>query len=85
MRIARRAARDLARVLRLVRREDLPWDLRATLDVADRRTLVALLDRAGLTGEPLARPSPRQFLSEQRLVAQANPGLTALWHLVEGQ
>lgn len=83
--IVPRDARDLARVLRLVRRRDEPWDPETALDVADRRTLRALLDRAGLTGDALqVKPSTRQFLSRQRFVAQTNPGLAALWQVIEG-
>jgi ActR/RegA family two-component response regulator len=74
-----RDARDLARVLRLVRRADVPWDPEASLDVADRRTLRKLLVRAGLARLPQdARPEPRQFLARQRFVPQTNAGLAML-------
>jgi ActR/RegA family two-component response regulator len=83
--IVPRDARDLARVLRLVRRIDEPWDPETTLDVADRRTLRAFLDRAGLTGVVLhVRPTPHQFLARQRFVPEGNPGLTALRSLLDG-
>lgn len=78
-----RDARDLARVLRLVRRLDIPWDPEAALDVADRRTLRRLLVRAGLADLPQAvRPTPRQFLAVQRFVPQTNAGLAMLRQLV---
>lgn len=74
-----RDARDLARVLRLVRRADEPWEPELTLDIADRRTLRALLDRAGLTGAASdGRPTPEQFLLRQRFVPQTSPALVAL-------
>ena len=83
--IVPRDARDLARVLRLVRRVDEQWDPEATLDVADRRTLRVLLDRAGLTGPALQRrPTPSQWLSRQTFVSPSNPGLVALRQLVDG-
>ncbi len=82
--IVPRDARDLARVLRLVRRPDEPWDPETALDVADRRTLRALLDRAGLLSPASAgRPTPRRFLDVQRFVPQANPGLVALRGLLD--
>ncbi len=81
--VAPRDARNLARVLRLVRRVGEPWDPDMALDVADRRTLRALLLRAGLTGVALtSRPSPEQFLLRQRFVPQTSPGLGALRHLL---
>ena len=74
-----RDARDLARVLRLVRRTDVPWDPEASLDVADRRTLRNLLLRAGLARRPQsARPLPGQYLARQRFVPQTNAGLAML-------
>lgn len=80
-----REARDLARVLRLVRRVSEPWDPELTLDAADRRTLRALLDRAGLGGAASGgRPTPEQFLLRQRFVPQTSPGLGALRHLLGG-
>ena len=82
--IVPRDARDLARVLRLVRRSDEPWDPETALDVADRRTLRALLDRAGLLSPAGAgRPTPRRFLDVQRFVPQTNPGLVALRELLD--
>jgi ActR/RegA family two-component response regulator len=83
--IVPRDARDLARVLRLVRRVDEPWDLETTLDVADRRTLRAFLVRAGLINDLAhVRPTAAQFLARQQFVAQTNPGLAALRHLLDG-
>ena len=80
--IVPRDARDLARVLRLVRRVDEPWDPETTLDVADRRTLRVFLERAGLSGPLLtSRPTSSQFLARQHFVAQTNPGLIALRQL----
>lgn len=74
-----RDARDLARVLRLVRRVSEPWDPEAALNVADRRTLRNLLVRAGLADSPRGiRPAPQQFLAAQRFVPQTNAGLAAL-------
>lgn len=74
-----RHARDLARVLRLVRRVPDPWDPESALNVADRRTLRSLLVRAGLTELPKGvRPEPQQFLASQRFVPQTNAGLRAL-------
>ena len=78
-----RDARDLARVLRLVRRQADEWDPEASLDVADRRTLRKLLVRAGLAESPRGvRPSPQQFLARQRFVPQTNAGLAMLRQLV---
>ena len=83
--IVPRDARDLTRVLRLVRRGDEPWDPEAALDVADRRTLRVLLERAGLTGAALQRrPTPLQWLARQSFVSSSNPGLAALRQLVGG-
>lgn len=83
--IVPRDARDLARVLRLVRRGDEPWDPEAALDVADRRTLRVLLERAGLSGAALQRrPTPQQWLAHQSFVSSSNPGLAALRQLVGG-
>lgn len=79
--VSPRDARDLARVLRLVRRVDDPWDPDLALGAADRRTLRTLLDRAGLHGAH-ARPTPEQFLLRQRFVPQTSPGLDALRHLL---
>lgn len=78
-----RDARDLARVLRLVRRVSESWDPDAALDVADRRTLRNLLVRAGLADPPHGdRPAPQQFLAMQRFVPQTNAGLAALRQMV---
>lgn len=83
--VAPRDARDLARVLRLVRRADEPWDPETALDVADRRTLRALLVRAGLVGSPWhGRPTPLQLLARQQFVAQTNAGLAALRQMLDG-
>lgn len=80
-----RDARDLARMLRLVRRVGDPWEPELALDVADRRTLRALLMRSGLDGAASgARPTPEQFLLRQRFVPQTSPGLGALRHLLGG-
>jgi ActR/RegA family two-component response regulator len=82
--IVPRDARDLARVLRLVRRADEPWDPETALDVADRRTLHALLVRAGLIGHvPHVRPTIGQFLARQLFVVQENVGLIALRQLLD--
>lgn len=82
--IVPRDARDLARVLRLIRRVDQPWDPDTALDVADRRTLRALLVRAGLgSGAPHSRPTPREFLANQQFVTQTNAGLAALLLILE--
>lgn len=78
-----RDARDLARVLRLVRRVTDAWDPEASLDVADRRTLRNLLVRAGLADPPRGtRPAPQQFLAMQRFVPQTNAGLASLRRLL---
>jgi len=78
-----RHARDLARVLRLVRRARDPWDPENALDVADRRTLRNLLNRAGLAELPQGvRPEPQQFLAVQRFVPQTNAGLRVLRQMV---
>lgn len=83
--IVPRDARDLARVLRLVRRGDEPWEPEAALDVADRRTLRVLLERAALTGPALQRrPTAGQWLARQTFVKPSNPGLVALRQLVGG-
>lgn len=82
--IVPRDARDLARLLRLVRRAEEPWDPETALDVADRRTLRALLVRAGLSGgAPRVRPTARQFLANQQFVEQTNAGLAALLLILE--
>lgn len=80
--IAPRDARDLARVLRLVRRVDDPWEPEAALDVADRRTLRALLSRAGITDG--GRPTVRDFLQRQGFVEPTNAGVLALRLLIDG-
>ena len=81
--VSPREARDLARVLRLVRRVQDPWDPELALAVADRRTLRTLLDRAGLPDAAVrARPTPEEFLLRQRFVPQTSPGLGALRHLL---
>ncbi|MDQ3068841.1 MAG: response regulator [Acidobacteriota bacterium] len=78
-----RDGRDLARVLRLVRRVSESWDPEAALDVADRRTFRNLLVRAGLADPPHgSRPAPQQFLAMQRFVPQTNAGLAALRQMV---
>lgn len=78
-----RDARDLARVLRLVRRVSEPWHPEAALAVADHRTLRRLLVRSGLADLPQgSRPSPQLFLARQRFVPQTNAGLAMLRHLV---
>lgn len=78
-----RDARDLARMLRLVRRVEEPWDPELALDVADRRTLRTLFERAGLEAAGACpRPTPEQFLLRQRFVPQTSPGLDALRHLL---
>ncbi len=78
-----RDARDLTRVLRLVRRMDEPWEPELALDVVDRRTLRALLDRAGLNlAAAKGRPTPEQFLLRQRFVPQTSPALVALRQLL---
>ncbi|MEX2270147.1 MAG: response regulator [Vicinamibacterales bacterium] len=78
-----RDARDLARVLRLVRHPTEAWDPEASLDVADSRTLRNLLVRAGLADSPRgSRPAPQQFLAMQRFVPQTNAGLRKLRQLV---
>ncbi len=83
--IVPRDARDLARVLRLVRRDDEPWDPETTLDVADRRTLRVLLERAGLAGPALQRrPTAQQWLAFQTFVRPSNPGVVALTQLISG-
>jgi len=80
--IAPKDARDLARVLRLVRRDSDPWEPETALDIADRRTLRVLLERAGVS--PDTRPTIRDFLKQQRFVDQANAGLLALRLLIDG-
>lgn len=80
-----RDARDLARVLRIVRRVSDPWEPDAALNVADRRTLRQLMIRAGLAGSPQgSRPTPQQCLTMQRFVPQTNAGLAMLRQLVGG-
>jgi hypothetical protein len=69
-------AKDLARVLRALKRVRLDGlQLEAVLDIADRRTLRRLIERANYTGrgfEPLA------FLEAQRFVHSRNEGLHSL-------
>jgi DNA-binding NarL/FixJ family response regulator len=62
---------DFARLLRAIRdHEGQQWDLLNILDVADRRTLVRLCDRAGLSRDVLIKaPLVDIFMSTQRLVS----------------
>lgn len=81
--VSPRDARDLARVLRLVRRVEDQWEPELALDIADRRTLRALLDRAGLENAAgKRRPTLEEFLVRQRFVPQTSPGLDALRSLL---
>lgn len=77
-----RDARDLARVLRAIigsARDRLDPGL--LLDVRDRRTLRALLKKAGLQEEEGGVPVG-QFLNRQRFVAPHNVGLAVLRRLL---
>ena len=74
-------ARDLARVLRvIVQAPAHKYSLECLLDVSDRRTLRALLRRAGLSGWPPGHHiSALEFLRSQRFVDRDNPAM----HLLE--
>jgi DNA-binding response OmpR family regulator len=73
-------ARDLARLLRAVKRAPVQQSrIEALLDVCDRRTLKTLFERARLKlGAPIGSVSLRQFLDNQTFVAQDNEGLIDL-------
>jgi CheY-like chemotaxis protein len=75
-----RDARDFTRLLRvLARSQDSRCHPKALLAVSDRRTLKALVQRAGLGSRShLATMSVRQFLTTQRLIAADNEGLKVL-------
>lgn len=77
-------ARDFARVLRAVLKSAGDrCQLEILLDVRDRRTLINLLERAGLeSGLPIGSTSVEQFLRVQRLVASDNEGLKVLRQLL---
>ena len=60
---------DFVRLLRvMIQHTGQPWDLQSWLDIADDRTVGALLQRAGLgTDRPLV-PDLERFLSHQQLI-----------------
>ena len=74
------AARDLMRVLRAaVQSRNLRCRVADLLDVADRRTLRALMARAGVDPRRYGHEiSIDQFLASQHFVAPRNAGLTML-------
>jgi hypothetical protein len=75
-----RDGRDFTRLLRaLIKSVQYDCDLRALLDVSDRRTLATLLERGGV-GPPLGKPRPSvdRFLDRQQFVAAGNDGLRVL-------
>ena len=73
-------ARDLTRVLRvMIQAPTHGYNLECLLDVSDRRTLRALLRRAGLSDWSAARhTSPSEFLRSQRFVDGNNPAIRLL-------
>jgi CheY-like chemotaxis protein len=81
------AARDLARILRAVIKSGQEHShVDVLLDVSDRRTLKALLERAGLTfGSPVGSVSVQQFFCSQQFVGNDNEGLAVLRELLGGK
>jgi hypothetical protein len=75
-----RHARDFTRLLRaLIRSKDDRCQPEALLAVSDRRTLAALVQRAGLGSHSnVATMSIVQFLQAQQLIATENEGLKVL-------
>ena len=72
-------ARDFARVLRAVLRSSSDgWDPARFLDIADRRTMSALLARSGLRKPEAGRSLLDQFLEGQSFVDPANAGVLRL-------
>jgi FixJ family two-component response regulator len=83
-------ARDLTRVLRaVVRSRQQGCHVEALLDISDRRTLKAIMARAGLDraliGDSADRVSLEQFLASQRFVPPTNAALAVLRTLLLGR
>jgi hypothetical protein len=78
-------ARDFARVLRAVLRSSSNgWDPARFLDIADRRTMSALLGKSGL-GDPNGSQSLiDQFFEGQSFIDHANAGVLQLAALLKG-
>lgn len=75
-----RDARDFARVLRVVLYSN-SWNAspQSLFDVADRRTLNLLLQRAGVTNaSELSRLEPSDFMRRQRFIEQGHDVLSVL-------
>lgn len=81
-------ARDLTRVLRaVVRSRQQGCRVEALLDISDRRTLKAIMARAGLDralNADVADVSLEQFIASQRFVPQSNAALAVLRTLLLG-
>ena len=77
-------ARDFARVLRsLIRSSSTEWEPARFLDIADRRTAIALLEKAGLN-QPAAGRSPlQQFFETQSFIQQTNLGVLCVMEIVK--
>ncbi len=76
-------ARDLARLFRAIHLAGPSGHFELMLDVADSRTLRALLDRVGGGSGP-TRPSLSGFLLSQTFVVHDNLGLVRLREMVVG-
>jgi hypothetical protein len=78
-------ARDFARVLRAVLRSSSDgWDPARFLDIADRRTMSALLEKSGLRNPEASRSLLDQFLENQSFIDPANAGVLRLMALLKG-
>ena len=79
------AARDLMRVLRaIVQSTATGCRIGETLDICDRRTLMALMSRAGVDPQQHGRDlSLDVFFQSQRLVPAGSAGLAALRELIQ--
>jgi CheY-like chemotaxis protein len=75
-------ARDFARLTRAVCRCGEQWQPEAVLDLADARTLMKLLTRAGLAADTRRTPRMPEFLEQQRWIPNDNPGFLALHALL---
>ena len=79
--VAPRYARDFTRILRLILAPSFDiCDLTCLLDISDRRTLNAILQKAGL-GQPAAysgQVSVVSFLDNQKFIARENAGLRTI-------
>ena len=78
-------ARDFARVLRAVLRSSSKgWDPARFLDIADRRTMSALLGKSGLGDPDGSQSLLDQFFDAQAFIDHTNPGVLRLAALLKG-